>query len=162
MPTLESFRTFVGRGAVPPWKQSVSALDMPERFSQEARMVSFLAHETAFRLRKNCVDTDHLLLVLLDDHRVLALLQSAGANVEDLRGAIALRMTPEPERTTHDAVLPKSSSLHKAWGDAHVIADRRGARSIGPEHLLLALVVADKGMLSKTARDLIASGFAHV
>jgi ATP-dependent Clp protease ATP-binding subunit ClpC len=132
---------------------------MPERFSQDARMVSFEAHEHAFRLRHNCVGTDHLVLALLDDQRALALLQNAGVNVDVVRQAIALRMASEPESMKHDAVLPKSSGLHKAWGDAHVIAERRGARLIEPEHLLLALVVPNKGFQSTTARDLIASGF---
>jgi ATP-dependent Clp protease ATP-binding subunit ClpA len=164
MPTLDSFRTFVFRSAstVDPWKRSVSALHMPERFSQDARLVSFLAHEHAFRRRHDCVGSDHLLLALLDNKRAVALLQSTGANADVVRLPLALRMAPELESTKRDAVLPKSSGLHKAWGDAHVIADRQGARLIEPEHLLLALVVPDRaGRLSNTARNLIASGFGR-
>lgn len=164
MPTLDSFRTFVRRSAwtVPSWKQSVSALHMPEAFSQGTRMVSFLAHEHAFKLHTNCVGSDHLLLALLDDHRALAMLQETGANVDALRRAIAPRLVPEPKRAAYQAILPKSSVLHKAWGDAHAIAERRGAHLIEPEHLLLALVVpTNDGRLSKTATDLIASGFGH-
>jgi len=135
---------------------------MPERFSQDARMVSFVAHEHAFRLRHNCVGTDHLVLALLDDRRALALLQNTGVNVDVVRRAIALRMASEPESMKHDAVLPKSSGLHKAWGDAHVIAQRGGAEFIEPEHLLLALVdPTNTGFLSTAARDLIASGFGR-
>jgi len=135
---------------------------MPEGFSQDARMVSFVAHEHAFRLRHNCVGTDHLALALLDDQRALALLQNAGVNVDAVRRIIGQRMASEAESTRRDAVLPKSSGLHKAWGDAHVIAERRGARLIEPEHLLLALVVpTNKGFLSTTATDLIASGFGR-
>jgi ATP-dependent Clp protease ATP-binding subunit ClpA len=160
MPTLDSFRTFVFRSnaTVPAWKRSVSALHMPERFSRDARMVSFLAHEHAFRSGSNCVVPDHLVLALLDDQRGLAALQNAGANVPALRQAIALRVVSEPESTKQDAILPKSSGLHKAWGDAHAIADSQGARLIEPEHLLLALVVRDR-VQSRTAQDLIASGF---
>jgi len=136
---------------------------MPERFSQDARVVSFLAHEHAFRLRHNCVGTTHLVLALLENQRALALLQNAGANVDVVRHAIAQEMASEPESTKRDAVLPKSSGLHKAWGDAQVIAERQGARLIEPEHLLLALVVPTKqGRLSITARALIASGFGSV
>jgi ATP-dependent Clp protease ATP-binding subunit ClpA len=161
MPTLNSLRAFVFRSAspVPPWKRSVSALHMPERFSQDARMVSFVAHEHAFRLRSNCVETGHLLLALLDDRRALAFLQNSGADVDALRKAVALRMVPEPESKTRDTVLPKSSGLHKAWGDAHEIADSRGAPLIEQEHLLLALVVPGEKLVSTTARDLIAAGF---
>jgi ATP-dependent Clp protease ATP-binding subunit ClpA len=164
MPTLESFRTFVFRSAAasPPWKRSVSALDMPQLFSEGARMVSFLAHEHALRLRANGVGGDHLLLALLDDPRALALLQGSGANVGALRRAIAPRLVPKPESAEYKAVLPKTSVLHKAWGDAHTMAARRGARLIEPEHLLLALVMPSKdGRRSDTARDLIASGFGH-
>jgi len=132
---------------------------MPLRFSQDARTVSFLAHEHAFRLRMNCVAADHLLLALLDDRDVLALLRDAGVNIDGLRQAMAPRMVPEPESTEVDAVLPRSSCLHKAWGDAHGIAERHGARFIEPEHLLLALVAPDR--LSKAAEDLVAFGFGR-
>src|SRR4051812_15524366 len=73
MPTLASFRTFVFRSAstVPSWQRSVSAVHMPELFSPRARMVSFLAHEHAFRLHANGVGGDHLLLALPDDRRCL-------------------------------------------------------------------------------------------
>ncbi len=164
MPTLESFRTFVFRSAstVPSWQRSVSALDMPEPFSQRARLVSFLAHEHAMRLHSNGVGIDHLMLALLDDPHTLALVQESGANVGAVRRAIASRLSPEPESGGYKAVLPKTSWLQKTWEDAHVVAARRGARLIEPEHLLLALVVPNKdGRLSPAASDLIASGFGH-
>jgi len=164
MPTLESFRTFVFRSGstTPSWRRSVSALHLPELFSQGARMVSFLAHEHAFRLHANCVVADHLLLALLDDHRTLALLQDTGADVEAVRRAIAPRLVPEPPNADYKAVLPKSSSLQKTREDAHVVAEGRGAHLIEPEDLLLALVVPTKdGRLSKAAEDLIAAGFTH-
>src|SRR5262249_314258 len=99
MPTLDSFRTFVARTGHTgqSWKRSISALHMPERFSQDARMVSFVAHEHAFRLGHNCVGTDHLVLALLDDHRALALLQNAGVNVDAVRRIIGQRMASEAE-----------------------------------------------------------------
>lgn len=160
MPTLESFRTFAFRSAAtaPAWKRSVSALLMPVRFSHRTRMVSFVAHEIAFRSGSNCVDTSHLVLALLDDHGALARLQNAGADVPALRRAMEQRLMPAPEGMKHDAILPKSSGIHKAWADAHTIADGQGAHSIEPEHLLQALVVPDS-RLSNTTRDLIASGF---
>jgi ATP-dependent Clp protease ATP-binding subunit ClpA len=160
MPTLDSFRTFVFRPAatVPGWKRSVSALHMPERFSQETRMVSFLAHEHAFRSGSNCVDGDHLVLSLLENPRALTMLESAGANVPALRQAIAARAARQQESVKCDGVLPKSSGVHKAWGDAHAIADSRGARFIEPEHLLLALVVPGNAR-ANTTRILIESGF---
>jgi ATP-dependent Clp protease ATP-binding subunit ClpA len=133
---------------------------MPPFFSQGARMVSFRAHEHAFRLRSDGVGGDHLLLALLDDDRALALLNESGADVEGLRRAIAPRLAPELERAGYEAVLPKTSVLQKAWDDAQGIAERRGARLVEPEHLLLALVAPTKdGRRSRTAADLIASGF---
>jgi ATP-dependent Clp protease ATP-binding subunit ClpA len=162
MPTLESFRRFVFRSAatVPAWKRSVSALVMPERFSQDARMVSFVAHEIALRCGSNCVDGAHLVLALLDDHGALAVLQNAGTDLPALRRAMERRLMPAPEGMRRDAILPTSSGVHKAWADAHTIADGQGARSIEPEHLLRALVIPD-GPLSNTTKDLIASGFGR-
>jgi ATP-dependent Clp protease ATP-binding subunit ClpA len=162
MPTLESFRTFVFRSAetVPAWKRSVSALVMPERFSQDARMVSFVAHEIAFRSESNCVETSHLVLALLGDHGALAVLQNAGTDVPALRRAMEQRLMPAPEGMKRDAILPKSSGIHKAWADAHTIADGQGAHSIEPEYLLQALRISD-GRLSNTTKDLIASGFGR-
>ena len=160
MPTLESFRTFVFRSpaTTPAWKRSVSALVMPERFSQSTRLVSFQAHEHAFRSGANCVDTNHLVLALLADDGALAMLQNAGANVPALGRAMALKTAPPPDGAKREGILPKSSGLHKAWRDAHAIADGQSARSIDPEHLLLALMVPDR-LQSTTTRDLIASGF---
>jgi ATP-dependent Clp protease ATP-binding subunit ClpA len=159
MPTLESFRTFAFRSAatVPAWKRSVSALVMPVRFSPRTRMMSFVAHEIAFRSGSNCVDTSHLVLALLDDQGALALLRNAGADVPALRRAMEQRLTPAPEGMKRDAILPKSSGIHKAWADAHTIADAQGSHSIEPKHLLQALVIPD-GSLSNTTKDLIASG----
>ena len=160
MPTLESFRTFAFRNAatVPAWKRSVSALLMPVRFSQLTRMVSFVAHEIAFRSESNCVDTSHLVLALLDDPGALAVLQNAGADVPALRRAMEQRLMPAPEGMKRDAILPKSSGIHKAWADAHTIASSQGAHSIEPEHLLQALVIPDD-RLSNVTKDLVASGF---
>src|SRR5687768_9579742 len=154
MPTLESFRTFMFRSTatVPAWKRSVSALLMPVRFSQRTRMVSFVAHEIAFRSGSNCVETSHLVLALLDDHGALAELQNAGTDVPAVRRAMEQRLMPAPEGMKRDAILPKSSGIHKAWADAHTIADGQGAHSIEPEHLLQALVIPD-GRLSNTTKD---------
>jgi ATP-dependent Clp protease ATP-binding subunit ClpA len=159
MPTLQSFRTFVFRSAatVPAWKRSVSSLVMPVRFSQRTRMVSFVAHEIASRAESNCVDTSHLVLALLDDHGALAVLQNAGMDVPALRRAMEQRLVPAPEGMKRDEILPKSSGIHKAWADAHTIADAQGAHSIEPEHLLQALVVPGV-RLSNITKDLIASG----
>jgi ATP-dependent Clp protease ATP-binding subunit ClpA len=160
MPTLESFREFAFRSAAtaPAWKRSVSALLMPARFSQRTRMVSFVAHEIALQSGSNCVDTSHLVLALLDDRGALAMLQDAGTDVPALRRAMERRLLPAPEGMRRDAILPKSSGIHKAWADAHTIADGQGAHSIEPEHLLNALVIPDS-RLSNTTKDLIASGF---
>jgi ATP-dependent Clp protease ATP-binding subunit ClpA len=162
MPTLTSLLTFLAPSPTPApaWRKSVSALVMPARFSRESRLVSFLAHEQAFARRQNCVDTDDLVLVLLDDHPTRAMLEQAGADVDLIRQAITRRMAAEPVEERIDGVLPKSSTLHKAWQDAHDVADSLRSPSITPAHLLLA-TVHDDTCLSKAARDLIASGFVR-
>ena len=159
MPTLRSFRNFVTRASTQPaWQRDPSSLHMPDRFSQNARMASFLAHEHAFRSGTNCVDTDSLVLALLDHPRGLAALENGGANVTALRQAILSRKSSERPYARRDPILPRSSGLHKAWSDAHLIADREGSLLIEPEHLLQALMVVPNAQ-TNIVRDLIASGF---
>jgi hypothetical protein len=99
------------------------------------------------------------LLALLDDHRASVFPREHGADADAVRRAISLRMVPAQESATRDAVLPRSSGLHKAWDDAHDMAERRGTPLIEPEHLVLALVAPSERCLSTTAKDLIAAGF---
>ena len=137
----------------------VSALNMPERFSEESRVVGQMAYDHARRLRQDYVGVDCLLLALMDHPRTDAMMEQCGANVDAIRAAVARRILPELAATEIPDVLPLGSGLGHAWLEAHWEANTKRSYWIEPEHLLRALI-RDKSMMSKAAKDLIAAGFA--
>ena len=141
MPTLKSFVDFVSRER-PAWTRSGSSLNMPERFSRESRMVTFVAHEHALSGGQNGVHTDHLLLALAENAQVGLLLQSSGVDIEQLRATVLSRQKADAVSYARDGVLPRTNFLHWAWHKAHDIADEESALLITPIHLHTATVRA--------------------
>lgn len=141
MPTLQSFVEFFSRER-PEWMRSPSALNMPERFNRDSRMVSFVAHEQALSGGQNAVDIGHLLLALSDDRSVRQALLSAGVDIQRLRSVITTRQTRDLVSHARDGVLPRSNILHLAWQKAHDIADEECSLHISPAQLLVASLLA--------------------
>ena len=141
MPTLRSLVDFFSRER-PAWMRSGSALNMPERFNEDSRMISFIAHEHALRGGQNCVDTDHLLLAFSEDVGIRPIMQSAGVDIDRLRTTILARQTLDSVSYARDGVLPRSSLLHLAWQKAHDSADEVGSLHITPAHVLVGTVRA--------------------
>jgi len=141
MPTLQSLVDFFSRER-PGWMRSGSALNMPERFNPDSRMISFIAHEHALRGGQNGVDTDHLLLAFTEDLRVRPMLETAGVDIDRLRTTIRSRQTVDSVSYARDGVLPRSSLLHLAWQRALDRADEECALHVTPSHLLIGTVRA--------------------
>lgn len=119
------------------------------RFSDQGRRVVVLAQEEARRLRHNYLGTEHLLLGVLRDEESAAAraLRSLGVTVEGTRRAVleeggtgpgeppaAIPFTPRSKKVLELAVLKGGG----ASGDL-----------IGPDHVLLALVLEGQGMAAK-------------
>lgn len=141
-------------------RRAVSALNMPERFSEASRLVGQMAYDHAVSLRQDHVSDDCLLLALIDYQRAADMLQQCGAKIETLRSLILSRIVPEPDSVAIPEVLPPCSGLGHTWLEAHWEANQRKTYLVEPEHLLVGLVRDDR-YVSRAAKDLTAAGFVR-
>jgi hypothetical protein len=113
---------------------------MLERFDENARTVFARAREEASALGRECIDTEHVLLGLChqdakDSDPVLA---PAGITTQSVRAWLAQR-GGQPGGAP-DGALPFTPNVWFVLNQTYVEADGRQHRSIGPAHVLLALI----------------------
>ena len=110
-----------------------------ERFTQRARRVLSLAHQEAERARQNKIETDHLLLALMEEEGGVAgrVLRELGMDSDRMR-EIVERVSGSGDYTGGKIELaPETQSvLEQAVEEAR----RLGHHYIGTEHILLGLV----------------------
>ena len=119
---------------------------MFERFTEKARRVIFFARFEASKYGSPFIETEHILLGLMREDKVLArrLWLRAGSS-EALRKEIESRITPR-ERVSISVEVPLTSDARQTLHFAVEEAERVGDKHVGTEHLLLGLLRADKGV----------------
>ncbi len=115
-----------------------------ERFTQRARHVLALAHAEAERLRHITINTEHLLVGLIEEEGGTAstALRDLGLEVERVREMVE-RLSPMglTETTTIELSKGAQQVLEFAIEEARLL----GHQFIGTEHLLLALTRSSEG-----------------
>ena len=124
-----------------------------ERFTQRARRVLSLAHQEAERTRQESINTEHLLLGLIEEEGGVA-------------GRVLRELGLEPERLREmvDRVggfgqyrggkIDLSAGVQQVLEEAIEEARRMGHHYIGTEHLLLGLVNSTEGNAAEVLRKL--------
>ncbi|SFK39514.1 ATP-dependent Clp protease ATP-binding subunit ClpC [Amycolatopsis sacchari] len=112
------------------------AVDITRLLTDQARELISDAADKAAEQGRDDVDTEHLLWAATRLPATRQLLENAGAKPETI--ASELEGHPGSERSTPTALAPGAK---RALLDAHGIARSLGSSYIGPQHLLLALVV---------------------
>jgi len=124
-----------------------------ERFTQRARRVLSLAHQEAERLRQETINTEHLLLGLIEEDGGIA-------------GRVLRELGLEPERVREMVErlggigTYRGGKIDLAPGTQQVLeyaieeARRMGHHYIGTEHLLLGLVRSTDGLGMEVLRKL--------
>ena len=126
-----------------------------ERFTQPARRVLSLAQEAATSMDSASIDTEHLLLGLMNEEGSMAakILREVGldrSRVEDLaRHESSAKLTPSAR-----PALDLSASTKKTLELAVDEARRLGHTYIGSEHLLLGLLRLQDGVALDILRKL--------
>ncbi|WP_301309744.1 ATP-dependent Clp protease ATP-binding subunit [Nonomuraea roseoviolacea] len=136
------FEELTGRmfgDAWPPARPSVQRVDIGRLLSEQARQVLTDALETAGRRGADDLGDLDLLDALTRNEQARALLLSAGTDVDRLRERAEAAATPGEPADEPPATL--SPAVKRMLLDAQRVARALGSSYIGPEHLLLALVV---------------------
>jgi len=121
---------------------------MPDRFdkfSERARRVLELAQQEALRYRHKAMDTEHLLLGILDEGEGVAakVLGTLAGDLAAVRAAVEARMAPGDEAAQQEVGLTPASK--RAIEFAVFEARNLNHGYIGTEHLLLGLLREEKG-----------------
>ena len=111
---------------------------MFERFTEKARRVIFFARYEASQFGSPCIETEHLLLGILREHKgITRLLPNADAT--SIRKQIEA-VTPARTQIPTSVDLPISAESRRVLPYAAEEAARLNHRHIGTEHLLLGLL----------------------
>jgi hypothetical protein len=115
------------------------------RFREDARAVVVTAQERARKAGNDFVGLSHLVLGLVaapDSPAARAIAAQAVSLAEVGRTAVAT--LPEPA-TSVPALIPFDAHARAALEGTFVLAQQRGADSIGSEHVLLSVLAVDAG-----------------
>ena len=116
---------------------------MFERYTESARRVVFFARYEASNFGSPCIDTQHLLLGLLREDKLLFHRVQLKVDFETARQDVTSRIKPgKPIPTSVD--LPLSEQAKRALKYAAEEADRLNQRQVSTTHLLLGLVRDEK------------------
>jgi ATP-dependent Clp protease ATP-binding subunit ClpC len=124
-----------------------------ERFSQRARHVLSLAHQEAESMHHTTIDTEHLLLGLIEEEGSVAgrVLKDLGLEVERVKEMVQ-RLSPVGQ--FHGGKIDLSPGTQQVLEYAVEEARRMGHHYIGAEHLLLGLVHLNDGIAIEVLRKL--------
>jgi excisionase family DNA binding protein len=125
-----------------------------EKFSEPTKRVLQRAQEQAQRFHHNYIGTEHVLLALLDGGEDVAaeILKSLSIEPDQVRNQVEAIMTRGERLVTGEIGLtPRAKKVIALAFDE---AQRFGHRSIGTEHLLLALIRLDEGIAADVLKSL--------
>ena len=124
-----------------------------ERFTQRARRVLSLAHQEAERLRHTAINTEHILLGLIEEEGGIAghALRELGLETARVQEMVE-RLAPigSVESTALELSVGAQQVLEYAIEEARLL----GHQFVGTEHLLLGLTRSTEGMALEVLRKL--------
>ena len=124
---------------------------MFERYTEKGRRVIFFARYEASEFGSPCIETEHLLRVMIKRSRV-AFFRSPGA-VEMIRTKIEGH-TLRREKTSTSVDLPISNQCKRVLAYAADEAERLGHNHTDTEHLFLGLLREEKCFAAEILHDL--------
>src|SRR4051812_41032418 len=114
---------------------------MFERFTEQARRVLFFSRYEASQLGSSVIDTEHLLLGLINEPKrlIARLFADAGIALDDIRDEVRRRVSVGSKVST-STEIPFSAAVKRALQHADQEAGGLRHDYIGTEHLLLGLL----------------------
>jgi hypothetical protein len=139
---------------------------MFERYTEKARRTIFFARYEASQFGSPYIETEHLLLGLLHENKVLSVRFLKERDGESLRREIEAR-APVRDKVSTSVDLPLTNETKRVLMLAADEADRLQHRHIGTEHLFLGLLaekdclaanlLRERGVTLESAREMIAT-----
>ena len=125
-----------------------------ERFTEQAKQVLTRAQEEAERSHQSYIGTEHMLLGMFQVEKGMAglILADLGVEVASVREAIK-HILGQNERILIQQIVP-TSRTKRVIEIAFEEARRLGSRSVGTQHLLLALMIEGDGIAAHVLKDL--------
>jgi ATP-dependent Clp protease ATP-binding subunit ClpA len=123
---------------------------MFERYTEKARKVIFFARYEASQFGSVSIETEHLLLGILREDKAIANRLSYPALTEEFVRRRIGELKPPREKVPTGVDMPLSGECKRILGYAAEEAERLQHRHIiGPEHLLLGLLVEEQSLGAK-------------
>ena len=124
---------------------------MFERYDEHARRSIFFARAEASNFGSSWIDTEHLLLGILQEDFVLRK-ELPGRAMDEIRKEVE-RLTPSPRREIPTSVdMPLSAGCKRAFSFGTEEAERLGHQIIKTGHLLLGLLRVEDSMAADLLR----------
>ncbi|MCU1242211.1 MAG: ATPase domain protein [Candidatus Acidoferrum typicum] len=136
-----------GSAVAPVANAGINSRIMFERYTEKARRVIFFARYEASQYGSTYIDTEHILLALLREDRVLMRhlhLDFAG----EIRDEID-KVVRRGERVSTSVEMPLSADSKKILQRAAEEADRLADRHIDTQHILLGILRVEKSLAAK-------------
>jgi len=127
-----------------PQPEQVNIIDY---FSDRAKQVVAESIEKAKEFKSNNVDTEHILLGLLEEEEVVTkVLEELGINSDDLKQYVEKNITEGSKEVENPELSPRAKKvLELAFHQAREL----GHNYVGSEHILLGLVKEGEGMAAQ-------------
>ena len=144
------------QAGAPRRQRSREAVDLRSFLNEAAMDRLQVAAEKAVAYGKDEVDTEHLLLALLDNEIVQEILRDYKLSEADLRSNID-ENAPRGEREAEKGETPRigvSPRAKSALEQAMIASRELGHSYVGPEHILIGLVEEEDGFAGELLRKL--------
>jgi ketosteroid isomerase-like protein len=126
---------------------------MFERYTEKAVRVVFFARYEASRYGSSYIESEHLLLGLLREDRMLATrFMRPNVRMGEIRDAIE-RQIQRRERVSTSVEMPVSEDCRKIFSMAGEEARSLGQRHVGTEHLLLAMTRMESSLAGRLLHE---------
>ncbi len=142
-----------GLGGEQPAHQ-VRRIDITEYFSESTKRAITQAVETAQKYGSKMLNTEHLLLALLNDEVVQEVLKAAKSDPDTLRTLVEEELEKTKKESLSEKEVPEPSPRTKLVFElAFQESQELGKSYVGPEHLLLALIREGEGLAAQILRQ---------
>lgn len=128
-----------------------NAVDISRYFSEQTKELLQEAAEKAAEWGQSEVDTEHLLYVLADNEVAQAIFKQFRISPADVKGYLE-HNAPRNEKPYEGKELGVSPRVKSALEQAFIASQELGHSYVGPEHLLIGLLMEQDGIASDLLR----------